>query len=109
MDTEKTFKTRFQGRLIECKPLVDGQMLVVKSMFDTTAEVDPEDTEAVKVAQEAVARDSSRLMRILESRVGPKEWALIDDGMVMGTVTLAELFGLLVKVLNGSTGKADPA
>lgn len=91
MDT--TFKTRFQGRTIECKTLTNGQMIVAQMLNTSTS-------------AEGAQKGLHRLFRIVESRVGPDEWEAIDDGMAMGTIDLPDIMALVRKMLE-ATAKAN--
>jgi len=102
MDTEKTFKTRFNGRMIECKALTSGQITVVEMLsdiHDVDKDVDPEGFEAM---QERARTGLGRLFRVVESRVGKAEWALIDEGMVTGTVNNPDIMALITKMIEGT-------
>ncbi len=88
MDTEKTFRTKCMGRLIDVKTLTQGQMTVV-NMFDNGNE-------------EAAKSSLRRLFLIIESRMTPADWEELDTGFVTGTVDLPEVMALVRKMLEAS-------
>lgn len=105
MDTEKTFKTRFCGRMIEARTLTSGQLAALE-LAQVKTDYDPEDEAAVAEAEAATRKLGHRFFRIVKSRVSPEEWARIDDGMVDGDVMMEDVTGLLRKIME-ATGKAS--
>lgn len=106
MDTEKTFRTRFDGRIIEFKAFTQGQLIALQSM-NALADVDPEDADAVLAAAKGMSKSLHRMFRMLESRLVPQEWARVDEAMVLGSIDLPEIMNLVAKMAEKSGNNAD--
>lgn len=82
---ENLIELPFNGRTIECKPLITSQFT------------------ALEMARSS--KDTSHrahiMFRVLESRVGPEQWADLELDMAMG-VEMPEFLTLIEQLLNRS-------
>lgn len=86
MVDNRAFDLPFHGRTVKAFPLSETQFVALSL---TTKKAD-------------VGRSVGRVLRVLESAVGPDEWALIDEELLSGDINLEELTTLLRALIDAT-------
>jgi len=89
MDTDKTFRTRFNGRSITVETVSVGQTVALGTM--------PKDENG-----DLASGGVMTILLVVEGCVGPDEWALIRDGLARKTVSIEDVMSLFGKILEKS-------
>lgn len=92
---DKSVELKFRDRVITAKPLMESQITLL-SVLNTGSAT-------------STARSAHVIFRVLENRVGPQEWARIEEDMISGA-PMADFTELLHNLIEATAKlRSEPA